>query len=118
MATNPEVDAYFAQLSHPQKETMQKVREAILATDERVEESIKWKSPTFSYKRNIASINPQAKQYVSLMFHRGADIPGDFPSLSGSGEVARYMRFADTEDVATLTPELQSVVRAWIALKS
>jgi hypothetical protein len=117
MATNPEVDAWFAALNHPQKGTMQRVREAILAADERIEETIKWKSPTFTFKGNIASINPQAKQFVSLMFHRGADIPGEYPSLSGSGEVARYMRFEDEANVSKLTPELQSIVRAWVGMK-
>jgi hypothetical protein len=117
MATNPDVDAWFAALVHPQKETMLRVREAILATDPRIEESIKWKSPTFSYKGNIASINPQARQFVSLMFHRGGDIPGDFPSLTGTGAVARYMRFGDAAEVSSLTPELQSVVRAWVQLR-
>lgn len=118
MATNPDVDKWFAGLTHPQKETMLKLREAILAADGRVEESIKWKSPTFAFKGNLASINPQAKQFVSLMFHRGADIPGKFPSLTGTGDVARYMRFGDAAEVETLTPELQRIVRAWIALKS
>src|SRR5687767_8096990 len=117
MAANPEVDAWFGALTHPQKETMKKVREAILAADERVEETIKWKSPTFMFKGNIASINPQAKQFVSLMFHRGADIPGEYPSLSGTGDVARYMRFEDVADVLKLTGELQSIVRAWVEMK-
>jgi hypothetical protein len=117
MATNPDVDAWFASLEHPQKETMLEVRAAILATDARIEESIKWKSPTFTYKGNIASINPQAKQFVSLMFHRGGDIKGEFPSLTGSGEVARYIRFGDEAEVSKLTPELQAIVRAWIELR-
>jgi hypothetical protein len=117
MSTNPAVDAWFDALTHPQKEAMQKVREAILAADSRVEETIKWKTPTFMFKGNIASINPQAKQFCSLMFHTGAQIPGEYPSLSGTGDVARYMRFEDEADVTKLTAELQAVVRAWIELK-
>jgi hypothetical protein len=96
---------------------MQAVRSVILGADDRVEEWIEWKTPTFTFKGNIASINPQAKAFVSLMFHRGADIPGEYPSLSGSGSVARYMQFADVAAVERLTPELQSIVRAWCELK-
>jgi hypothetical protein len=117
MNTNAEVDAWFAATDHPQKLVMQSVREAILGADERVEECMKWKSPTFVFMGNIASINPQAKAFVSLMFHRGADITGEFPSLSGSGNVARYMQFADVAAVEELKPELQSIVRAWCAMK-
>jgi hypothetical protein len=109
----PEVDAWFESLDHPLKETMQRVREAILNADTRVDESIKWKSPTFAYKGNLASINPQAKKHISLMFHRGAEIPGEFPSLEGGGEVARYMRFLDPADVGGKAAELAAIVRAW-----
>ena len=55
------------------------VRKVILAADERVDECIKWKSPTFTFNGNIASINPRAKKHISLMFHQGAKIPGTYP---------------------------------------
>jgi hypothetical protein len=112
-----EVDAYFEALNHPLKDVMLAVRRAILEADERMTESIKWKSPTFEYQGNLASINPRAKSHVSLMFHTGAQIPGDFPHLEGGEKVARYMRFADLEAVATLEAELASIVRAWCELK-
>jgi hypothetical protein len=113
-----DVDRWFAGSSHPLKDVMLLVRRAILAADDRVEESIKWKSPTFSFEGNIASINPRAKKYVSLMFHRGADIPGSFPHLEGGGNVARYMQFADAGDVEARRLELQTVVKSWCAMKS
>lgn len=58
---------------------MRRAREIILAADDRVTESIKWKTPTFAYEGNIASFNP-AKNVVSLLFHRGAEIPGEPPA--------------------------------------
>ena len=115
---SPEVDAYFEALDHPLKDVMLAVRRAILEADERMTESIKWKSPTFEYQGNLASINPRTKSHVSLMFHTGAEIPGDFPHLEGGEKVARYMRFPDLETVDALRDELTSVVKAWIELKS
>ena len=112
-----EVDDWFAATDHPQKDLMEAVRKVILDADPRIGESIKWKTPTFAFKGNIASFNPQAKQFVSLMFHTGASIPGDYPSLSGSGNVARYMQFADETDLATKTHELRSIIAAWCAMK-
>jgi hypothetical protein len=112
-----EVDDWFAASEHPKKDLMQDVRRVLLSTDSRITESIKWKTPTFAFKGNIASFNPQAKQFVSLMFHTGASIPGEYPSLSGTGNVARYMQFADVADLEAKTPELQSIVAAWCAMK-
>ena len=75
-----EVDDWFAERQHPLTEAMQRARKLILEGDPRVTVSIKWKTPTFSYQGNIVSFNPSTK-FVSLMFHRGAEIQGDFPHL-------------------------------------
>jgi hypothetical protein len=107
-----EVDAWFEAKQHPLAEAMQLARRLILDADERVTESIKWQTPTFSYRGNIASFNP-AKKHVSLLFHRGAEIPGDFPRLVGEGRLARTMRFADVREVEQAADELQAVIRAW-----
>ena len=76
-------------------------------------ETIKWKSPTFMYKGNMASFNPRSKSHVSLMFHTGASIPGDHPRLEGGGDTARYMKFADVADVEAAANELLAIVDAW-----
>jgi hypothetical protein len=113
---NPEVDAWFVAQTHPREDAMQRARDIILAADPRVEESIKWKTPTFSYQGNIASFNP-AERFVSLLFHHGARIPGDHPRLVGDGETARVMRFDDLADVEAAGAELEAVIRAWIEMK-
>ena len=114
---NPEVDDWFAGYENPQKELLLYMRELILASDQRIEESIKWKSPTFSYKGNIASFNPRSKQHASLMFHTGASISGDFPHLEGTGEVARYLKVADLAQAKELEAELVSIFKAWCHMK-
>ena len=116
MARNPEVDEWFSDRDHPLEEALQEVRSVILEADPRIEESIKWKTPTFSYKGNIVSFNP-AKNFVSLLFHRGAEIPGDHPKLEGDGRLARMMRFADADDVRANSSHLRSAVKAWCEWK-
>lgn len=116
MATNPEVDAWFADRKPEMEPAMQRVREIVLGTDERVTEAIKWKTPTFMYEGNICSFNP-AKRLVSLLFHRGAEIPGDHPRLEGDGKVARTMRFEDLDGVEAGKADLEAVIRAWIAMQ-
>lgn len=82
MNRNPEVDKWFDEADHPLEATMRRARDIILGADSRVAESIKWKTPTFAYMGNIASFNP-SKNAVSIMFHRGSEIPGDHPRLEG-----------------------------------
>ena len=108
-----EVDDWFAGYDLPQKELMQSVRAIMLAADARLGETIKWQTPTFTCNGNLASFNPRSKTHVSLLLHNGARIPGDFPSLEGTGEEARTMKFADAEDLAAKTGELQRLVVAW-----
>ena len=118
MTAANEVDAWFAELDHPLKEVMQRTRELILAADERVEESVKWKTPTFSYNGNIVSIQPRAKRFVSLMFHRGSEIPGEHPDLEGDAALVRTMKFADLADLEARGDALGAVIRAWCGAKS
>jgi hypothetical protein len=114
---NPEVDAWFAEYDNPQKDVLLYMREAILDSNDRISETIKWKSPTFEYKGNIASFNPRSKQHASLMFHTGASIPGDFPHLEGTGDVARYLKVADLDEATELEGELLAIFAAWIEMK-
>ena len=89
------------------------VRYAILEADDRMTESIKWSAPTFEYKGNLASFQPKARNFVSLMFHRGAEIPGNHPNLEGDSSLVRIMRFKDGVDVEKRRKDIQAVVKAW-----
>lgn len=108
-----DVDAWMATYDNPQKPLVQAVREVILAADPRIGESIKWQAPTFSYKGNLASFFPKAKAHVSLMFHKGATIAGDFPNLEGDGPEARTMKVHSSQDLTGKADELRRIVRAW-----
>jgi hypothetical protein len=114
----PEVDAWFDALDHPLKDVMLRVRTEMLSSDRRVGECIKWKSPTFTFEGNIASIDPKAKAHVQLMFHQGAKLPGRHPQLEGGGGTVRYLRFADRADVAAKRDALRAAVAAWISMRT
>ena len=113
MAKNPEVDAWLEAYDNPMKEVVMAVRETILSADPRIDEVIKWQAPTFTYKGNMASFFPKSKKHASLMFHKGAEIKGNFPSLEGNGKEARSMKFASLEDLKAKTPELKAITAAW-----
>lgn len=113
-----EVDAWFAEYGSPQKTLMQAIRAVMLGADARLGETIKWKTPTFVCNGNLASFNPRSKKHVSLLVHNGARIPGQFPSLEGTGEEARTMKVHDAADLAGKQVELEGLVRAWCDWKS
>jgi hypothetical protein len=118
MAThNPEVDSWFERYDNPLKPLVMRVRDVLLDADPRIGEVVKWSTPTFVYKGNLASFQPRAKQFVSLLFHAGATIPGDHPILQGGGDTARYVRLPDAATIARETPALQAVARAWCDAK-
>lgn len=108
-----EVDAWMAKYDNPMKPVVERVRTIILNADKRIGETIKWQTPTFAYKGNLASFQPRAKKFASLLFHTGASIAGDFPSLDGGEQTARYMRFTDLDDDAGKEAELKRIVVAW-----
>lgn len=117
MNTNPEVDRWLAERDHPLDDAMGRTREIILAADDRVTETIKWSTPTFVFEGNIASFNP-SKNLISILFHRGAEIPGDHPRLEGDGKLVRTMRFADVDEVEAGRGDLAAVIRAWCDWKA
>jgi hypothetical protein len=112
-ARNPDVDGWLASYENPMKPLVERVRDIVLDADDRIGETIKWSTPTFVYKGNLASFQPRAKQFVSLLFHTGASIPGDHPLLEGGGDTARYARLENAADIEARRGELEAIVRAW-----
>ena len=115
--SNPKVDEYLQKKNHPLTAEIQRVREIIMETDDRVEETIKWSSPTFMYKGNMASFFMNAKKQVSLMFHKGASIKNPHGLLTGDGKEGRVARFNDLEDIEQKKKALQAVVQEWIKMQ-
>ena len=117
MNKNPEVETFISTKNHPLEKEIRKVREIILQADDRIEEAIKWKSPTFMYKGNIASFFFNAKKFVSLMFHKGAIIASTNDLLEGDGKEARVARFYNLEDIDSKKQALIELIQAWIELQ-
>lgn len=118
MTKNKEVDAWLKACDNPLKPVVAAVREVILKAVTRVTEAIKWQAPTVIYKGNIARFHPKAKNHASLMFHKGAVIPGDFFSnLVGNGKEARSFKVAGLDDLEAKADELAASLLAWCEMK-
>lgn len=116
MNKNPKVDEYLAKKAHPLTAEIEKVREIILNMHPEIEETIKWSSPTFMYKGNMASYFMNAKKHVSLMFHKGALINDNTGLLEGDGKEGRTAKFTDLADIEKKKESLESVVKNWMKL--
>ena len=117
MNINPEVDKLLEEKKHPMDAEMRRVREIILATDDRVEEAVKWSAPTFMYKGNIASFFMNTKKLVSLMFPKGATINDPNGLLEGDGKEARIARFYGLEDIEEKKEALEALIMEWINMR-
>jgi hypothetical protein len=95
---------------------MRRVREIILCADPRMSEYVKYGSLNFGYEGDFAAFVQAKQKSVTLMFHRGARIPGRFPHVEGTHPSARFMRFADLAEVEARAAELSRIVAAWCAL--
>ena len=80
-------------------------------------EFVKYGTLTFGYDGDFATfVQVSDKKQASLMFNRGARIPGKFPHLEGSHPSARFMRFTDPAEAKARAGELRKIVLAWGSL--
>ena len=107
------VDDWFAKYENPKKDVVLRIREIVLGAAARIEETIKWQAPTFTYDGNLASFYPKSKEHASLMFHTGAKIPGKHPRLEGTGSTSRVMKIATIAEANRAKSDIEKIVRAW-----
>src|SRR6266567_263217 len=118
MKSTTEVERWFAEKKPPTEATMRKVREIILGADRRMTEYVKYGTLTFGYDGGdfATMVQVSDKKQTSVMFNRGARIPGKFLHLEGSHPSARFMRFADPAEARARSRELNKIVAAWGSL--
>ena len=117
MNKNPKVDEWMENADNPFKDLWEEIRVAVLSTDDKMEEDIKWGAPTFIYKGNLATFNPRAKRFVNLTFHTGATIDDPEGVLDGDAAEARVFRVESEQEFSAKRSGLEKVVRNWITMK-
>jgi hypothetical protein len=116
MAASGDIEKWFATKKPPAEMAMRRVREVILSADPRLTEYLKYGSVHFGYAGDFVTFVQADRKNVNLMFHRGARIPGRFSHLEGTHPSARFMRFADIDEVEKRAAELRKVAVAWCTL--
>jgi hypothetical protein len=113
--TTAEVDAWLDQTTNPKRQVIAAVR-AVVMSDERVVEAVKYRAPAFLYGGIMAYFHWNAKEFASLVFPQGSAIPGEFERLEGDG-LQRMMRFVDIESVEAARDDLLDIVDLWCSTR-
>lgn len=116
-ATDPKVDA-FIERSTKWPDEMATLRPILLRAG--LTEAIKWGKPTFSHEGKNIVIFQEMKDFLALMFFKGALLPDPDGVLESQGPNSRSalrMCFRSVADVKRLAKTVQSYVRAAIAVE-
>lgn len=82
--------AFIDKHSEEQRLIMQEIRQLIIEAAPRIEESIKWKIPFYSYQGLLCYLNPRGTGVV-LGFCKGALLSNEKGLLKGTGKEVRLL---------------------------
>lgn len=113
--TTADVDAWLDQTTNPKRDVIAAVR-AVVMSDERIEEAVKYRAPAFLHGGIMAYFHWNAREFASLVFPKGSEISGKFERLEGDG-LQRMMRFVDVESVVAARDDLLDIVDVWCSAR-
>ena len=119
-----EVDRFMEGLDHPLKNGIERLRAAILDSNDRITEHIKWKAPSFRYAdEDRVTFRLYPEDRVQLVFHRGAKVKGDAANFTFDDHTGllwwvandrAVVALRDAEDVEAKRADLVEVVNRWV----
>jgi hypothetical protein len=112
-----QVDDYMEKLEHPFKQEIERLRCIILNANTKLQERVKWNSPSFYYIKDLAAFNLRAKGYVQIIFiFYDGNMIEDPSLLQGSWKDRREARFYSMDDIKKKQVALGHFVNDWIKL--
>ena len=106
-----DVDQLITALDHPMKPGIQQLRTAILQSNPRITEQVKWKAPSFCFAgEDRVTFRMHPKGLLQLIFHRGAKVRSDSAEFRFEDDTG-LMTWATT-DRAVVTLKDQAEVDA------
>jgi hypothetical protein len=121
---SPEVDRFMEGLDHPLKDEIERLRAAILDSNVRITEHIKWKAPSFCYAgEDRVTFRLYPEDRVQLIFHRGAKVKSDAADFAFDDHTGllrwvandrAVVALQNAEDAEAKRPALVEVVNRWV----
>ena len=120
-----EVDRFMGGLDHPLKDGVERLRTAILGSNDGITEHVKWNAPSFRYAgedRGTFRLFPEDR--VMLVFHRGSKVKADAGDFAFDDEtgllrwVAKdraVVALRDAKDAEAKQRDLVDLVNRWVA---
>jgi hypothetical protein len=117
------VDQFLAQLKHPLKAEVARVREIILGANPAITEQIKWRAPSFCINGDDrVTFRLQPPRDVQLIFHRGAKVKDTtgFSFTDESGLMTwlapdrATVSFQDMAEIEASRAALAALVDRWV----
>jgi uncharacterized protein YdhG (YjbR/CyaY superfamily) len=110
-----DVNDFMQQLDHPLKAEIELVR-AIIKTNRKIAERIKWNAPSFFYIDDLATIHVKARQHVHLIFHHPAIVKIKSKYLEGDYKDRRMMYFSNAKEIRSRNQELARIMNELVTL--
>ncbi|MBN2877802.1 MAG: DUF1801 domain-containing protein [Bacilli bacterium] len=110
MSRNMQVDQYIDRIKKWKDET-RTIRE--LMFEKGLSEHLKWGKPCYMHKENNICIVQGFKEYIALMFFKGALLSDDENLLIAPGEnsqAARQLRFTSDVEIVSKKEKIQSFI--------
>jgi len=117
MKTNPKVDTYIRR-SENWPEEMAELRPILLSCG--LTEEIKWGKPCYSHRGKNVVILQEMKEFLALMFFKGAllnDSEGVLEDQGPNSRSGRRIRFTSVEEVAELTDAVTAYIHEAIVVE-
>jgi hypothetical protein len=119
------VDELMNGLVHPQKATIEALREVMLSTDPSMREGVKWNAPSFRTGEYFATVHLRAKAGVVVILHFGAkarEVAAGKATIADPDGLLTWLAkdrasvtFADGVDLARKRGAFAAILRQWIA---
>lgn len=119
-----EVEQYLAELEHPLKDGVLRLRAAVLGADPDLTEHVKWNAPSYRYDgQDRVTFRLKPRGQLQLILHRGAKAaaePGtvllDDPAglVTWLAQDRALLDFPDVQAVVDREAEVVRLVRQWV----
>jgi hypothetical protein len=116
-----EVDLLMSGLDHPLKEVIERLRAAILDSNDGISEHVKWNAPSFCYAgEDRVTFRLYPVDRAQLVFHRGSRVKDDADAFAFHDDTGLLRWVANDRAVVTLRDaearegDLVSVVNRWV----
>ena len=119
------VDAWLAEFDHPLSGVVAAVRAALIGSDPRIGEQIKWNAPSFTWDgEDRVTFNVRPNAPLLLIFHRGAKakdaagfaFPDETGLLAWKAPDRAVVTIASAGDWDANGAAITGLIRRWLAV--